>query len=78
VQLGARHGRPNELGLAGLVDAMHGENILGEIDADEYDSHGLPLLDGELMRELHFPSWHSLPYRATPRAPRVGEVPFIR
>jgi hypothetical protein len=34
---------PNELGLAERVDAVHGEHVLGEIDADEYDSHGLPL-----------------------------------
>ena len=29
--------------LAGLVDAVHRNDVLGEIDADEYDRLGLPL-----------------------------------
>ena len=33
----------NQCRFSDLVDPMDGEDILGEIDADEYDGHGLPL-----------------------------------
>ena len=42
-QLGARHIRTHELGLAGFVDRVDGENDLGEIDANVQNGHGLPL-----------------------------------
>ena len=48
-----------------------------EIDSDGDNSHRPPLFDSELM-SLATPSWHSLPHAASPRAPRDGEVPFIR
>jgi hypothetical protein len=44
VQLGAWHVGADEFGLAGVVDVVDGKNVLGEIDADEYDRQGLPLL----------------------------------
>jgi hypothetical protein len=43
LQSGARHRRAHQFGPAGLVDSVHRKDVLGEIDADEYDSHGLPL-----------------------------------
>jgi uncharacterized DUF497 family protein len=49
VQLGARHARADQFGLASRVNPVHRKHALGEIDADEYDSHGLPL-PSELMR----------------------------
>ena len=58
-----------------LVDAVDCEDVLGEIDTNEDNGHGLPLSD-ELMR-FATPSWHSLPFAAT-RLVRDGEVPFIR
>jgi hypothetical protein len=41
---------------------VHGKHVLGEIDADEDNGHGLPLWN-ELMR-FATPSWHSLPFAA--------------
>ena len=75
MQSGARHAAAHQRGLAALIDAVDGENVLGEIDADEDNGHGLPLSD-ELMR-FATPSWHSLPFAAM-RPVRGGEVPFIR
>jgi len=49
VQLGARHARADQFGLASRVNPVHRKHVLGEIDADEYDSHGFPL-PSELMR----------------------------
>ncbi len=38
---------------------MHGEDVLGQIDAYGYDAHGLPLPQNECVDErLDFPSWH--------------------
>jgi len=54
--------------------------ILGKIDSDDYDGHGLPL-PKELMKSSYFPSWHSVAENRNPhgaRLTRVGEVPFIR
>jgi hypothetical protein len=42
-QLGARHGRAQQLGLAGPVAALHCVNALGEIDADGQNRKRLPL-----------------------------------
>ena len=77
MQLGARHARAHQHGLAVLVDPVDRENVLGEIDADEQNSHGLPL-PSELMRLRHFPSWHFVAGRRYTRLARDGEVPFIR
>jgi hypothetical protein len=57
VQLAAGHLRAHQFGLAGVVDAVDGRDVLGEIVADEYDSYGLPLL-GRVDESSHFPSWH--------------------
>ena len=75
-QLAARYVWPNQLGFAERVDAMHGENILGQIDADEYDCHGLPLAT-ELMRVRTSHRGTLMPVAAK-RLGRDGEVPFIR
>ena len=76
MQLVARHRRAHKLRLAGLVDAVHGKNVLGEIDTDSQNSHGLPL-PSELMRVRTSHRGTSLPVAAT-RLVRDGEVPFIR
>jgi hypothetical protein len=55
---------------------VHCEDVLGEIDADVDNSHGLPL-PSELMRVRTFHRGTSLPV-AAPRLVRDGEVPFIR
>ena len=52
-----------QLRCAALIDAVHGKHVLGQIDTNSQNSHGLPL-PSELMNELHFPSWHSLPVAA--------------
>lgn len=76
VQFVACHAGANQLGLAGLVDAVHGEHVLGEINADGHNSHGLPLLN-ELMRDRTSHRGTELPIAAM-RLVRDGEVPFIR
>ena len=38
-QFGARHAGADQRGLASLIDAMNGENILCQVDANGYDSH---------------------------------------
>ena len=76
VQLGARHARADQFGLASRVNPVHRKHVLGEIDADEYDSHGLPL-PNELMRARTSHRGTLLPVAAT-RLSRDGEVPFIR
>jgi hypothetical protein len=55
--------------------AVH-KHFLGEIDADEYDSHGFPL-PSELMRvrTSHRDTYWPV---AALRLTRDGEVPFIR
>lgn len=76
MELVARHGRADQFGLAGLVDAMNRKNVLGEVDTHGQNRHGLPL-PNELMRDRtsHRGTW--LPFAAT-RLVRDGEVPFIR
>jgi len=44
VQLGARHGRAHQRRLARLIYTVHRKHVLGEIDANEDNGHGLPLL----------------------------------
>jgi len=55
---------------------MHGENVLGEIDANGDNGHGLPL-PSELMRDRNPHLGTQLPPAAS-RLARDGEVPFIR
>ena len=63
-------------GLPALVDAVNGKNILGEIDTNGQNRHGLPLPD-ELMRVRTSHRGTQLPVAAM-RLVRDGEVPFIR
>jgi hypothetical protein len=63
-------------GLPGGVNPVHRKHVLGEIDADEYDSHGLPL-PSELMRVRTSHRGTLWPVAAL-RLTRDGEVPFIR
>jgi hypothetical protein len=55
---------------------VHRKHALGEIDADEYDSHGLPLAS-ELMRVRTSHRGTLWPVAAL-HLTRDGEVPFIR
>ena len=48
-QLRPRHARALQFGFAGFAHAVHGINVLGEINTNSQDSHGLPL-PYELMR----------------------------
>ena len=75
MQLVAWHGRSKEFGFACLIDAIHGKHVLGEIDTDSQNSHGLPL-PNELMRDRASHRGTELPFTAM-RLFRDGEVPFI-
>jgi hypothetical protein len=44
VQLGARHRRAHQCGLARCTHPVDCKDVLGEIDADVDNGHGLPLL----------------------------------
>lgn len=74
--LSARHCRPHQFGLAGLVDAVDRENVLGEVNADGQNRHGLPLPNA-WMRDRTSLRGTWLPLAAT-RLVRDGQVPFIR
>lgn len=75
-QLGARHRRTQQFGAALLVASMDGKHVLGEIDADGQNGHGLPL-PKELMR-FATPSWHSSSSRCGAAGlGREGEVRFV-
>ena len=64
--------------LACRIYAMHGKDVLGEIDSNgDNGSHGLPL-PSELMRHCTSHRGTELPVAATARLARDGEVPFIR
>jgi len=76
MQPGPLHARPYQHRLAVLVDSMDRENVLGEIDAYEQNSHGLPL-PSELMRVRTSHRGTPLPVAAM-RLARDGEVPSIR
>lgn len=76
MQLVARHGWANQLSLASLVYAMDRKNVLGEVDTNGQNRHGLPL-PKELMRYRTSHRGTSLPVAAM-RLVRDGEVPFIR
>jgi len=74
-QLAPRHARSNEHCLAGRIHAMQGKYVLGEIDPQSDNGHGLPL-SNELMRFRTSHRGTSLPVAAM-RLVRDGEVPFI-
>ena len=75
MQLRARHARAHQFGLARLVDTVHSEYVLGEIDTDGQNSHGLLLQ--ELMK-ICIPIVALVAVRRYSRLAREGEVPFIR
>ena len=76
MQLLADHRRSNQLGLAPMIDAVNSKNILGQINTDGQNRHGLPL-PNELMRVHTSHRGTQLPFAAM-RLVRDGEVPFIR
>jgi hypothetical protein len=76
VQPGARHRRPHQRGLACFIHPVDRKHVLGEIDADVDNGHGLPL-PSELMRLRTSHRGTTLPVAAS-RLVRDGEVPFIR
>ena len=77
MQLGARHRRSHQGGLARFIHTVHGKHVLGKIDTNEDNAHDFPphrwLME---TNTSHRGTW--MPYCATQRAPRDGEVPFIR
>ncbi len=75
-QPGTRDRGLEQVGLAGLVDAVHGENVLGEIDTNVQNADGRPL-PGELTRVRTSHRGTQLPIAAT-RLVRDREVPRIR
>jgi hypothetical protein len=76
MQPGTLHARAHQHRLAVLVDSVDRKNVLGEIDPDEQNSHGLPL-PSELMRLRTSHRGTLLPVSAL-RIARDGEVPSIR
>lgn len=74
-QPGARHTGTHQGRPARGVHTVNGKHVLGKIDSDSDNSHGLPLLN-KLMRHLHFPSWHFVAGRRNTRLVRDGEVPL--
>jgi hypothetical protein len=62
--------------LARGIHTMQGKHVLGEIDSQSDNGHGLPL-SNELMRFRTSHRGTSLPVAAM-RLVRDGEVPFIR
>jgi hypothetical protein len=76
-QLVACDAGAHQHGFAGRIHAMHGEDVLGQVDAYGYDAHGLPL-SSELMRGCTSHRGTLMPYRANAPCFRDGEVPFIR
>ncbi len=76
VELGTRHLGLAQLHLAGCIHTVYGEDVLGSIDSDGQNGHGLPL-PSELMRVRTSHHGSPLPLPALLRG-RDGEVPFIR
>lgn len=65
------------------IRAMHGEDILCQIDANGYDAHRASRFNklGELMKSLTSLSPHSVTVNRKPSSSCFslgGEVPFIR
>ena len=76
VKLGPLHAQTKQLRFACCVDAVQGENVLGEIDADE-QTRAMDFPFERVDESSHFPSWHSDAGRRSPLA-QDGEVPSIR
>lgn len=60
------------------VHPMQDKDVLGEIDSQSHNDHGLPLTSNQLMRYCTFHRGTDLPVSATARIARDVEVPFIR
>lgn len=75
-QLRPRHIRAHQRRLTRLINAVQGKHVLGEIDTQIQNGHGLPL-SSELMRNRTSHRGTELPVAAS-RLARDGEVPFIR
>ena len=60
--------------------AMHGKDVLYQIDSYGYDSYDFPS-HSKLMKSFTSPSWHLVVVNRKPYGARLawdGEVPFIR
>ena len=57
-QLGSLDLGLDQQSLPGRIDPMNGKHVLGQIDPNRYDTHGLPL-SSQLMR-VDTPSWRSV------------------
>jgi len=55
---------------------MHSKNVLGEINADRNNGHGLPLPSDSMRFRNPIVALDAV--RRKPRLARDGEVPFIR
>jgi hypothetical protein len=77
-QFGARNARALQFNFAKLIDAVHGKDVLGEIDSNAQNSHGL-LLPMKLMN-FALSSWHLPANRRnlSVQLYRIGEFSFIR
>jgi len=65
--------------LAVFINTMHRKDVLGEIDADGDNGHDFPFhKTSALMRDWTSHRGTLMPYPATARGAREGEVPFIR
>ena len=62
--------------LTPLIHAMHSKNVLGEINADRNNGHGLPLPSDSMRFRNPIVALDAV--RRKPRLARDGEVPFIR
>lgn len=67
--------RAHQHRLAFRIHSVHHKHVLGEIDPNRNNGHGLPL-PSELMR-FATPSWHFDAVCRNTRLARDGEVPFI-
>ena len=67
----------DQRGLAVFIHAVHGKNVLGEIDSDGDNGHDFLLLV-VLMKSGNSITARLMPFAATSPQPRDGEVPFIR
>jgi len=63
--------------MAVFIHAVHGKNVLGEINSDGDNAHDFPLL-WVLMKSRNSIMALLIPFAATSPQPRDGEVPFIR
>ena len=66
------------LRLSAFIHAMHGKNVLGEIDSDGDNGHDFLLLVVVLMKSGNSIMARLMSFAAPSPQPRDGEVPFIR